>query len=614
MSHFTHVRNAWSGSWARRRVFVPLYAALRLLVLALIAPALAGLINLAVGLSDQSALTDQDIARFVLSPLGFAATLAVLSILLVAEVLSFAVMAATLRSGASNVWHAGSSGLTLVLRHLRPLLAFAALFVLRVLVLALPFVALAGLIAWWVLGDYDINYYLTFRPPSFRLAMAAIAVLVLILAWLLMLRLSGWALALHLVIFEGIRPAQAFAESTRRMGTRRTALKIELVLWLLTRLALAAVLGALASVALALVPIPAEGALRRALVLVVLVMGLWSLAGLVLAATALGALTKLLDRFYDGAAAAAPLPPADPQGLRARLIGAAILAALALGVGMWVSDGVLTQLTAADEVTVIGHRGAAGARPENTMASVVKAIEDGADWVEIDVQETADGEVVVMHDSDFMKLSGVPTKIWDATMQDIEEIDIGSWFSPDYAAERAPTLRAVLETAKGKSNVLIELKYYGHDVDLENRVIALVEEFGMQDQIATMSLKYPAVQKMRALRPDWRTGVLAATAVGNLAGLEGDFVAVSSASLRPSLLRAAHAAGKDVYVWTVNEPLLMSKMISLGVDGLITDEPAMAREVLAVRATLNPAERLLLWLTQEMGWELNAKAYRDDSP
>jgi glycerophosphoryl diester phosphodiesterase len=248
------------------------------------------------------------------------------------------------------------------------------------------------------------------------------------------------------------------------------------------------------------------------------------------------------------------------------------------------------------------------------MAAVLKAIEDGADWVEIDVQETADDVVIVAHDSDFMKLAGVPTKVWDATMEDVAEIDIGSWFDPEYADERTPTLRQVLEAAKGKAKVIIELKYYGHDVDLENRVAALVEEFEMQDDIATMSLKYPAVQKMEKLRPDWRAGVLAATAVGDLSGLEGEFVAVNAGMATPGLVRSVQAAGKDIYVWTVNDPLQMSAMASMGVDGLITDDPALANEVLRIRAEMGPAERLLLWLATSFGMSVDKQAMRDASP
>lgn len=613
MSHLSTVIQSWAQAWARRRLFVPLYLVLRLVALAILAPGVAAVVNLAVSLSDQTALTDQDIAFFILSPMGFLATLGALSILLVAEVLGFSVMAASLRIPDKDLWQVGSKAFALVLGRLSALLSFAALFVLRVLILVAPFAAVAGVIAWWTLTEYDINYYLTFHPPSFWVAVVSIGAVLLVLAWTLILRLSGWALALHLVIFEGVRPRDAFAESTKRMAGKQTRLKIELVIWLVTRLALASLIAAVVSAIAALVPVNEDANLRFMLTLIMAVMVLWTLAGLVLAATALGALAALLDEFFEGQVEL-PTETRDASSLRVRLFTVIGVGAIALIGGVWLGNGLLDAVDSDDNVEIIGHRGAAGSKPENTMAAIVQAIEDGADWVEIDVQETADGVVVVMHDSDFMKLSNVPLTIWDATMADLDDIDIGSWFDPAYADERTPTLRDVLAAAKGKSRVLIELKYYGHDVDLENRVASIVEELDMADEIATMSLKYEAVQKMRSIRPDWRAGVLAATAVGNLAGLDGDFIAVSTATARPALINAVHDAGKDFYVWTVNDPLEMSKMISLGVDGLITDEPALARKVLEFRAQLSPAERLILWLSEEMGWELNAKEYRDASP
>ena len=219
------------------------------------------------------------------------------------------------------------------------------------------------------------------------------------------------------------------------------------------------------------------------------------------------------------------------------------LAALVVA-GLVGGGRALEGIRATDRVEVIAHRGAAAARPENTMAAIERGIEDGADWIEIDVQETADGEVVVFHDSDFMRLAHVDRKIWEVTAAELRGIDLGSWFDPAYAGERAPTLRDVLAAARGRAKVVIELKYYGHDQDLEARVAALVDEFGMADQVALMSLSYPAIQKARAMRPDLRNGVLAATAVGDLAGLETDFLAVNVGLATPKLIRSAHAAGR----------------------------------------------------------------------
>ena len=173
----------------------------------------------------------------------------------------------------------------------------------------------------------------------------------------------------------------------------------------------------------------------------------------------------------------------------------------------------------------------------------------------------------------------------------------------------------MLELAKDSgSGVLIELKYYGHDQQLEQRVANTVEQTGMTDQVRLMSLKYEAVRKMKQLRPDWTVGLLASVSVGKLAALDADFLAVNMAAASAQLVRDARAAGKEVYVWTVNDPLSMSNMASLGVSGLITDEPALAREVLKQRSALGPAERLVLALGSRLGISISEKVYRDASP
>ena len=292
--------------------------------------------------------------------------------------------------------------------------------------------------------------------------------------------------------------------------------------------------------------------------------------------------------------------------------------AMALVIGLVVSGltgaSLLSDIQTQDKFTIVAHRGAAGKAPENTLAAVQQAIEDKADWIEIDVQETADGKVVVIHDSDFMKLAGNEIKVWDATLAQMGDIDIGSWFDPSFSAERVPTLREVLETARGKAKVVIELKYYGHDQKLEQRVVDIVEAAGMIDETAIMSLKYDAVRKVRVLRPDWKIGLLSATAIGELSNLDTDFLAVATGMVSAGFVRRAHEAGKQVFVWTVNDPISMSSMMSLGVDGIITDEPDMARKVLADRAELSSVERLLIHTALLFGQPYTPRQYRDDSP
>lgn len=151
-----------------------------------------------------------------------------------------------------------------------------------------------------------------------------------------------------------------------------------------------------------------------------------------------------------------------------------------------------------------------------------------------------------------------------------------------------------MDQCKGKVGVNIELKYYGHDQQLEKRVAEIVESREMSSEIMLMSLKMDGVLKMKAIRPDWKVGLLMSVSAGNLKQLEADFLAVNASFANRSLIRSAHRHGKDVYVWTVNDAPTMSSMISRGVDGLLTDRPALARSVLRQRAQMSVPERLLL--------------------
>jgi len=162
--------------------------------------------------------------------------------------------------------------------------------------------------------------------------------------------------------------------------------------------------------------------------------------------------------------------------------------------------------------------------------------------------------------------------------------------------------------------VVIELKYYGHDQQLEQRVVDRVEAAGMASEVVIMSLDYAAIQKIRALRPDWTIGLLSAKVIGDLTRLDADFFAVNQGMASASLVRRARALGKQVYVWTLNDPVSMWRMMSLGVAGVITDEPALARAVLEKRAELSPVERLLVQTALLFGQPIPMRVYRDESP
>lgn len=612
MNTIQTVVSAYSRAWSSRVTMISTVLTFRLIALAILTPVVGLLINLAVSLSNQSALTDQDIARFLLTPAGSIAAIGVLSTVATISILSFALITLVIHNDQSGTLHALRTNAGILIGRLKDLFIYAILLILRVTAIAAPFVVVGLVVANRYLTQFDINYYLSNRPTDFYIAASIIATVTAILAIVLLNRLLSWAVSLHMVLFDAASPNKAFANSARRMKGHRLPLLMQVAIWLAIRVAIASLMAVIVGIVVQTFTTDSES-LKSVLLIVIVTVSLWSLAGVVLGSISNGALACLLNDYFDFDRDHAKSNPNDAQlSFSIRWVTAGVLVVCALGIasGMALIDRIQTN----DNVEIIAHRGAAGDRPENTMASIRKALDDGADWIEIDVQETADNKVVVVHDSDFMKLSLVDLKVWDATMEDLANIDIGSWFDPEYAKERTPLLYDVLLEAKGRSKVLIELKYYGHDVDLENRVARIVEAADMTANIATMSLKYPAVEKMKTLRPEWRSGVLAATAIGNLAKLDADFVAVSGASLSQSLIDDVHSEGKDIYVWTINDPLEMSSVMSRGVDGIITDEPALAKTVLEIRSELSTPERFLLLLVDAAGIQLNVADYRDSSP
>lgn len=291
------------------------------------------------------------------------------------------------------------------------------------------------------------------------------------------------------------------------------------------------------------------------------------------------------------------------RGVGLRMTPARVFIVGIVGVIVAVTVGAVTVSTVQldDNTQIMAHRGSSAVAPENTLAAIKQAIEDGADWVEIDVQETADGEVVVFHDSDFMKLAGKELKIWDATMADLKDIDVGSWFAPRFKNERVPTLGQVLVECKGRIGVNIELKYYGHNKRLEQRVVEIVEQHGMASDVVVMSLKIDAVEKMKSIRPNWKVGLLMSVSAGGLENLDVDFLAVNADFVNRRFVRSAHDLDREVYVWTVNDAASMSAMMTRGVDSIITDKPALGRAVLNQRAKLSAPERLLLELAGTLG-------------
>mgnify|MGYP001820150677 CR=1 FL=1 len=586
------------------RPFMSIHIAVSLLIVVLLSPLSALLLRLSVLLSGDAALSDQDILFFILSPGGFMAFVALVSIFSIIVFLEYAamIMVAWLVERGRDVSVPGV--LKFLAGHAGRLFTLAVFILLRVLLYSVPFLAALGLVYLLLLTDYDINYYLFNKPAEWYMALA-LAALVL-LAWgAMLLRLAtGWIFCLPLLLLTDYTPKQTIKASVTFSKGHRLEILRTLLGWLLFNLFLVALASLLAGL-LSLVLVPSTFETVQWLLLT---MAFISLFGLLesflvsfLSAAMLSLLIlKLFNSFGLFREVKLDVFSRSYETLQFKVKPGLIAAGLSVGLLLAAGAvyGLVNQLKIESETEVMAHRGASAAAPENSIAAIKLAIESGAEWVEIDVQEAADGEIVVIHDSDLKKVGGVPMVVAESTMKQLQYVDIGSWFDLSFSDERLPTLRQVLELCKDQIGVNIELKYYGSEKRLEQSVAEIVDEVGVADQVVAMSLSLPGVREMKRIRPDWKVGLLSSVAVGNLARLDVDFLALNARFVNRSLIRRLHAQGKDVMVWTVNDPLGMSVMAGRGVDAIITDEPALAVDILRQRHELEPAQRLMLSLAE----------------
>jgi glycerophosphoryl diester phosphodiesterase len=212
------------------------------------------------------------------------------------------------------------------------------------------------------------------------------------------------------------------------------------------------------------------------------------------------------------------------------------------------------------------------------------------------VQHTRDRQIVVIHDGDLMRMGGDPRKVNELTAAELATIDIGRKYGADFAGERVPTLEEVIDLVRGRMKINIELKYNVPDPGLVPAVVDLLRREDFIDQVVITSLDYAALKQVESIEPRLKTGHIVTASVGNVLRTEADFLSLSSARAEPSLVRRAHAAGKEVHVWTVNKPEVMVRMIERGVDNVITDDPALLARVMRERNALSKPEILGLRL------------------
>ena len=237
--------------------------------------------------------------------------------------------------------------------------------------------------------------------------------------------------------------------------------------------------------------------------------------------------------------------------------------------------------------TVMAHRELSADAPENTLYAFSDAISVGADFIELDVQQTRDGVLVVMHDSNLKRTTGVNKDIWDVDYADIQDLDAGSWFDPAYANARIPTLEETLQFVDKRAKLNIEIKPTKHGSDtLEQDVAELITRYQYTDACYVTSFSYGSLKKVKEANPEIRTGYLMSVAYGQFYSLKyADAFSLNKVFVTSQVVNAAHQQGKQIFAWTVNSMSEVRSLCNLHVDSIITDDPVMVQNVISRDST-----------------------------
>ncbi len=462
-----------------------------------------------------------------------------------------------------------------------------------------PFVLLAVLTYGIFLSRQDINYYLTDRPPAFWIASGLGVVLLLAALVTGVLLYVRWALALPILLFEDQFARTALRTSHARVRGASWRIGFLLLGWLLGTLLLGVTIEAgFRLIAAAVLANAGERPTARILLLLAGQAGLLAALSFL---TAVG-LALVTRRLYlhrseqlglippeDSKTAPGMEKPASPWTRRLAYLSLAVV--LLAPPALWA--GLSLQQAARPLVQVTAHRGHSRAAPENTLRAIRKAIESGADYAEVDVQQTADGVVVLLHDRDLKRVAGDPRRAGELPYVEIRKLDVGSWFDPAFAGERVPTLAEVVNLSQGRIKLNIELKFYGSAERLSREVARLLREHDFESDCLVTSFDFDVLRELKRYNPRVRTGLIVAYALGDLSRLEVEALSVRADWLSDDVLRAAHRHGKEVHVWTVNDARQMARLMKRGVDNIITDDPDLLIRVRGEWVSQTETERLL---------------------
>lgn len=241
---------------------------------------------------------------------------------------------------------------------------------------------------------------------------------------------------------------------------------------------------------------------------------------------------------------------------------------------------------------VIAHRGASGTRPENTMTAFHRAVTVGAHMIELDVQLTRDGHVIVIHDSSLERTTSGRGDVRQMTLAEVRVVSAGypERFGSEWAGERVPTLAEALALLRDRARAMIEIKAESVTTDEAGGVEALVAEeirrAGMSDKVALISFDQRAILRLRQLAPEISRGRIfgrtsADEMLADARATASEVVLPHKSQLSDALVARVHAAGIKLATWVVDEPEELRELARFNLYGVGSNRPGVLLEAIA---------------------------------
>lgn len=271
----------------------------------------------------------------------------------------------------------------------------------------------------------------------------------------------------------------------------------------------------------------------------------------------------------------------EPKKHRLAIPGICLAAAVLIAASFGINDRFDSLFPVESDVRVIAHRAGGNEGAENTVAGLEAAYASGAYGSEIDIQRTADGAYILLHDSDFKRVAGVDRKPGEMTLEEIRKLSVDG--------EPVPTFEEALGACKGRLTLFAELKGESADRRMADDIVRIIRQNGAEKECVLISLKYDIINYIETGDPDIRTGFLLFTAFGDTARLNCDYLGMEEESATRKAISSVHEQNKKLLVWTANEKRSQKHFLCTDADGLITDEvdqAVMIREQLQKRTEL----------------------------